>query len=49
MVVGSISNNSTTNFLFNYMGTKDDPITGKPIYFTTEVENEVIRYSVSHI
>ena len=35
------------NFVFASICTKEEPITGKPIYFTPEVEDEIIREVVS--
>ena len=47
--VGSISIDSTFNFAFESIYTREDLIIGKPIYFTPEVEDEVIRDAVSQI
>ena len=46
--MGSISRYSTFNFAFAYIYIRNEPITGKPMDFTTEVEDEVIRDAVSH-
>ena len=44
----SISGYSTFNFAFESICTKEEPITGKPVYLTPEAEDEVIREVVSH-
>ena len=44
--MGSISINSTFNFAF--ICAREETITGKPIDFTPEVKDEVIRDAVSH-
>ena len=44
----SISRYSTFNFAFESICTKEEPITGKPIYFTPEDEDEVMREVVSY-
>ena len=46
--MGSISIDSTFNFAFAYIFKKEDPRTGKPVDFTPEEEDEVIRDPVSH-
>ena len=47
-MVGSISRYSTFNFDFYSIFTREDPRTGKTIYFTPEVEDKVIRESFSY-
>ena len=47
-IVVSISRDSTFNFHFESISTKEEPITGKPIDFTPEAYDEVIREAVSH-
>ena len=42
-IVGSIWRYSTFNFTFASVCTREEPRTGKQIYFTSEVEYEVIR------
>ena len=42
-----ISKDSKFNFEFTPIVTKEDPITGKPMDFTPEVENKVIGYALS--
>ena len=46
--MGSISKYSSFNFALASICTRDEPKTGKPMYFTPEVEDEVIREAVSH-
>ena len=46
--MGSISRYYTFNFAFASICKKVEPRTGKPKGFTPEVEDEVIRETVSH-
>ena len=39
---------STPNFSVTSIATKEEPRSAKPVYFTTEVENEVIRGAFSN-
>ena len=44
--VGSVSKYSTFNFAFVYICTNEEQKKGKPVYFTPEAEDEVIRESI---
>ena len=44
----SISRYSKFKFVFSSICTREETITGKPMYLTLEVEDEVIRKTVSH-
>ena len=46
--MGSISIDPTFNYNFFSLWIREDLRTGKQIYFTPEVEDEVIRDAVSH-
>ena len=46
--VGSISRDSTFNFDFASICTRDYPKIGKPMDFSPEAEDEVIREAASH-
>ena len=46
--MGSISRDYTSNFSFASIYTKEEPITGNPMDFNPEAEDEVIREAVSH-
>ena len=46
--MGSISRDSTFNFYFASICTKEETRTGNTMEFTPEVEDEVIRETVSH-
>ena len=43
----SISIYSTSNFNFSYISIREETISGKPMDFTPEVEDEVIRNLLS--
>ena len=45
--MGSISIYFKFNFAFATIYTREDPIIGNPIYFTPEVEDEIISDTVS--
>ena len=45
--MGSISRDSTFDFAFSYICTKEDPRIGNKMDFTPEDDNEVIREAVS--
>ena len=47
-IVESISKDSTFNFSISPICTREEPKTGKPIYFNPDVEDEVITDLVSN-